>query len=117
MTTELLDQWSASGVRSTVIRDPDYRTPIIRTQQNVVPILEANKRDALAWEPRFQNNPMRLRRVASIPFVIMQHLVRIGVAERGYHGGYRIRDHKAFLRFLSDPDNRALRTDDGGRLA
>jgi hypothetical protein len=116
MTKPLLDAWSAAGVRSTLIQDQDYRTPIIRTYQDVTPIIEANKRDQLRYEPGFQNNPMRLRRVASLPFVVMQHLVRIGIAEMG-KDGYRIRDHKEFLRFLSDPDNRALRTDDGGRLA
>lgn len=102
-------------MRSTLIRDTDYRTPIIRTYQDVTPIIEANKHDQLAYESRFQNNPMRLRRVASIPFVVMQYLTRIGIIERG-RGGYRVRDQKAFMRFLSDPDNRHLRTDNGRRL-
>ena len=82
----------------------------------MTPILEANKLAQLAYEPRFQANPMRLRRVASIPFVVMQSLQRLGIVERG-PAGYRIRDHKEFLRFLSDPENRHLRTDNGKRLA
>lgn len=103
-------------MRSTLIRDPDYRSPLIRTYQDVTPILEANRQDQIAYEPRFQANPMRLRRVASIPFVVMIALERMGIVERG-RAGFRIRDHQAFMRFLSDPDNRALRTDSGKRLA
>lgn len=104
-------------MRSTLIRDSDYRSPIIRTYQDVTPILEANRQDQINYEPRFQANPMRLRRVASIPFVVMAALRRMGIVARGPDGALCIRDHKAFMRFLSDPDNRALRTDSGKRLA
>lgn len=102
---------------SLVFTDTDHRTPIIKTVQDVAPILEANKAAQLGFERRFARNPLSLRRVASIPLVVMQQLAQRGVVQLTRAGGYRVLDERAFLRFLSDPDHRWLRTDNGQRLA
>lgn len=109
--TVLFDQVGRMGVRSTVLVDETGR-PLIRTAQACAPILEQNKREANAYEPRMQRNPIRARKVASIPFVVWAQLEQIGIVK-----GTRVIDEPAFLAFLSDRDLRALRTDNGRRLA
>jgi hypothetical protein len=116
MSTVILDS-ERSGIRSTVLVDQDHKRPVIRTHQDTAPILEANKRIASDYDPTWQNNRMRLRRVASVPVVIMQQLAKSGIVEMRRSGGYRVIDERAFLRLLSDPEFRWLRTDDGRRLA
>lgn len=110
--TVLYHHASTGGVQTTVYTDPDHRTPILRHQQDTRPILEDNKRWANAYERAWQDNPIRARRVASIPFVVWQQLERMGVVS-----GMRVIDERRFLRLLSDPELRFLRTDNGGRLA
>ena len=108
----IFDQISAIGVRSTVTLDPSvHRRPIIGTAQDCAPILEQNRREANAWERAHQNNPIRARKVASIPFVVWQQLQQLGIVK-----GFRVLDEPAFLALLSDPDLRGLRCDNGARL-
>jgi hypothetical protein len=52
-------------------------------------------------------NPAGIVRVATVPLVIVEELKRAGIW----------RDRRRLLAWLSDPDNRAWRTDDGRRLA
>jgi hypothetical protein len=105
------DQVSRYGVRSSLFNDADHRTPIIRTEQNCAPILDQNRREANAWQPSYQRNPIGARKIASIPFVVWAQLEKVGIVK-----GTRVLDERAFLAFLSDPDLRALRTDNGRRL-
>jgi len=111
VTEILYDQVGRHGMRSTVLLDEGGR-PLIRSSQNVAGILEQNKREAIDWQPTFQRNAIRARKVASLPFVVWQQLQAAGVVK-----GTRVVDEKAFLQFLSDRDVRSLRTDNGGRLA
>jgi hypothetical protein len=111
MPADLYDSVSPLALtRATVFRDSDG-TPMIRHHQNVVPVLEANKRDANAFEPGPRTAGWR--RVACIPNVIALQLMQRGLLD--YRG--RVGDERALLRFLSDPENRHLRTDNGRRLA
>jgi len=109
--TALFDQVSAAGVRSTVYRDQDHKTPLIRTAQDCTPILEQNKREAIDWQPAFQRNAIGARKIASIPFVVWQQLQRRGIVK-----GAKIIDEPRFLQFLCERDHRLLRTDNGARL-
>jgi hypothetical protein len=110
---ELYDSISPEALtRATVFRDSETGIPMIRHHQNVVPILEQNKRDANAFEGG-KNNPMGLRHVARIPNVVVVQLMQLGLLD--YRG--KIADERALLLFLSDPQNRHLRVDNGRRLA
>jgi hypothetical protein len=84
---------------------------VVRHEQDVVPILDANKRDANAFEPA--SRPMGLRHIARIPNVVALQMMQRGLLD--YHG--RVADERALLRFLSDPEHRYLRVDNGRRLA
>jgi hypothetical protein len=110
VTETLYDQVGRYGVRSSVLVDEGGR-PLIRHSQDTTAILEANKREAIDWQPTFQQNAIRARKVASIPFVVWQQLQARGIVK-----GVRIVDEPKFLAFLSDRDHRLLRTDNGGRL-
>jgi hypothetical protein len=107
----LFDQVGRAGVRSTVLLD-ELGRPLIRSSQPCTEILAQNRREANAYEPSHQANPIRARKIASIPFVVWQQLQQIGVVK-----GTRVVDERAFLALLSDPDLRALRCDNGRRLA
>jgi hypothetical protein len=116
MTTELLRYRSHTG-ETTVFRDPDYKGTIIRHYQNTRPILEANREQARMVDPHTKPNAMRLRHVASVPFVVIEQWCQQGWMERTRTGGFRVIDEQRLLRELSDPDNRWLRVDNGKRLA
>lgn len=110
---DLFDSISPEALtRATVFRDSETNLPVVRHHQNVVPILDQNKRDANAFEGG-KKNPMGLRHVARIPNVVALQLMQRGLLD--YRG--RVGDADALLRFLSDPENRHLRTDNGRRLA
>jgi hypothetical protein len=112
MASYLLDTVSpAALVRATVWRDSETDQPIIRHQQNVDPILETNRRDANAYQPGVR--PLGLRHIARLPNVVVLQLQQAGLLD--YKG--RPADERKLLRFLSDPENRYLRTDNGRRLA
>ncbi len=73
----------------------------VETVQDVEPILDHNKR-LMTMNDGY--SPSRdLRRVASIPNVIWERLMREGIAD----------DPKALKRWLNDPDNRYFRTAPG----
>jgi hypothetical protein len=112
MSQPLHDSVSTAALtRSTVWRDAETGVPVIRHSQNVDPILEANRRQANDYVPN--RNPMGLRHIARIPNVVVLQLQQRGLLD--YQG--RVADERALFRFLSDPDNRWLRTDNGRRLA
>jgi hypothetical protein len=97
--------------RCTVFSDSEPGTQVIRHHQNVVPVLEQNKRDANAFEPG--PRPAGLRHIARIPNVVALQLMQRGLLD--YRG--QVADERGLLRFLSDPDNFLLRVDNGRRLA
>lgn len=112
MARDLYNSVSATALtQSRVWLDNETGSPIIKHAQNVTPILEANRREANDYVPN--RNPMGLRHVARIPNVVVLQLQQAGLLD--YRG--RVADERALWRFLSDPDNRALRVDSGGRLA
>lgn len=112
MTQVLFDQVSRAGLRSTVLVDEGGR-PLIRHSQDTSAILDQNKREAIDWQPMFQRNAIGARKVASIPFVVMQQLKAAGIV----NAALQVVDEQRFLQFLSDRDARQLRTDNGARLA
>lgn len=100
----LFDKYDPVTTRSTWIEtDPESGMPLITYSQDVRPILEANKRA----QSNFRGtNPHDITRVASIPNVVVQRLMQTGVWW----------DQQAMKRYLDDPANRWLRTDDARRL-
>jgi hypothetical protein len=94
-----------SGIRTRVIRDAETGLPVIVTRQDTTPILDDNKRTASMFDKNA--NFGRPRQVANIPNVIW-----LWLKERGY-----TRDSKRLRKFLSRPDMKWLRTDDGRPLA
>ena len=106
MAKTFLEADPARGSVSGFVRDPmTGRFELFQTQ-HVLPILEGNKTARSDFDPSYRGNRMRARRVASIPNVIILQL-----KQRGIWG-----DEKKMLRWLSDPDNRAFRTDNARRL-
>ena len=74
---------------------------IIETVQDVEPLVEANKRLYNRYDERGQNfKGDGFHRVAAIPPVVMMDLEKRGI----------LKDQKAFLRWLDDPENRHFRT-------
>ena len=74
MTVRIFDQVNRLGVRSTVTLDPDHKMPIIGMQQDCMPIIEQNKREANEWQPSFQRNALGLRKIATIPLVVLEQM-------------------------------------------
>jgi hypothetical protein len=114
MSVLWLDEMNHLGVRSTLLSDADWGpNAVIRREQDCRDILAQNRREANAFQPAMQRNAMGARKIASIPLVLMDWFKRWGIVDkRG-----RVVDERAFLRALSDPDLRYLRTDNGRRLA
>jgi hypothetical protein len=114
MSVIWLDEMNHLGVRSTLLSDADWGpNAVIRREQDCRAILEQNRREANAYEARFQRNAIGARKIASIPIVLMDWFKRWGIVDkRG-----RVVDERAFLRALSDPELRHLRTDNGRPLA
>jgi hypothetical protein len=112
MARDLYTSVSATALtQSRLWRDDETGVPVIKHAQNVTPILEANRRQANDYVPRA--NRLGLRHIARIPNVVVVQLQQRGMLD--FKG--RIADERALWRFLSDPDNRALRVDNGRRLA
>lgn len=98
----------ASLSRTQVSRDPETGQLFIAQRQDLGPILEEAKALAGAFDPHLvRRNPAKARLVARLPSVVVSQLEQLGIW----------RDRQALLRWLSDPDNRVFRTDDGSRLA
>ena len=103
----------ATRTRTEVWRDAETGLPLIRSVQDVDPILDQNARDAaLFCSHRVARNPAGIRHVARIPLVVWRQLEQLGIVEQG-----RVVDDIRFLRFLSDGDVRKLRCDNAARLA
>jgi hypothetical protein len=94
--------------RTRITIDEETGLPLIVKRQELGPVLEAAKRAARRFDPAaVRRNPGKVRHVATIPTVIMLQLKALGIWQ----------DRRALMRWLSDPDNRVFRTDDGSRLA
>ena len=112
MTETIFQQVGGLGVTSSLIRQAGDDGLVFKHQQDCAPILEQNKREALAYDPAPERRSGGWRKIASIPYPVMLRLEAAGIVYRG-----KVLDEKAFFRFLSDPDVRGLRTDNGARLA
>lgn len=96
-----------TGMAVRIITDSETGRRAIVQRQNLTPILDDAKRAAGAFDPyAVRKNAAGIRRVASIPVVVVAQLKARGIWQ----------DRKRLLRWLSDPENRAFRTDDGGKL-
>jgi hypothetical protein len=93
-----------SGIRTRIVRDGDTGLMII-TKQDTTPILDDNKRIAAMFDPLAMRGKPRM--VANIPHVQVMWLKKMGI----WH------DQKRLRKFLSRPDMKWLRTDDGRPLA
>ena len=100
---------SEDGVSSTFHYDPDGDQSIVRTVQDVEPILENNKN--LQTLNDGYTADRSLRRIASIPLVVVQQWMK----EDGVNWLALPRDEKAayLRRKLNDPQWRYLRTSEG----
>ena len=112
MTRVLYEQTTGLGVTSSLVQLAGDDGLTYVHQQDCRPILEQNKREANAYDPAAERRSGGWRKVASIPYPLMLRLEAVGIVHRG-----QVLDEKAFWRFLSDPDNRGLRCDNGARLA
>jgi hypothetical protein len=102
--TTLYERYDPVTTRYTeIVEDVETGLPLITYTQDVKPILEANRRAANNFQG---TNPHDITHVASIPNVVVQRLMQTGVWW----------DQKAMKRYLDDPANRWLRTDDARRL-
>lgn len=103
----------AARTRTVVKPDPQTGLPLIVRSQDVGEILDANARDANAYDPgRAARLPGGWRHVARIPLVVWGQMRALGIVQ-----GNKVVDEARFLRFLSERDVRKLRTDNGRRLA
>lgn len=101
---------AAAGTRTAVLREGAHL--LIRTAQDMAPILDANKRAQSLYDPVHERRaPGGFRWVARIPAVVVIQLQQAGVMR-----GARVVDEPRFLAFIDDPDNRWMRTDNGRRL-
>lgn len=103
----ILDHDPLTGI--TTYFDSDDETITLRDEQDVEPILEANKILFNDFDNRAPHPGDGFHRVASIPLTVMVELERQGVID----AQWRVRDEPRFLRFLDDPENIYLRTRPG----
>jgi hypothetical protein len=90
------DPDSKSGLQ--FLHDSGTGESAVRQVQETTPILEANLE--ARNQPHFRRNGEEFRRVASIPMVVYNDLVRQGITK----------DPAALKRWLNDANNRAFRT-------
>lgn len=100
--TRLLDYDPVTQVRRLFHPSDDGESFVEEGQQEISERLSINK--ALRNDP--SSGWGEGRRVASIPIVIWEHLIRQGMVT----AGGQILDEKKFKAWLNDPDNRAFRT-------
>ena len=108
MTQYLYDNYNETTRRGTTIEiDSETGLPLIVQTQDLKPIIEANKRQANAFD-KHQARQQRdgITHVARIPMVIWQQLQKLGITK----------DQKALNAWLDERDNRVFRTDDSRRL-
>lgn len=97
-----MEKWNEVTQRQTEIYWEDG-LPIIRYTQNLRPIVERCKQEAANFQGP---NREEITKVASIPVVIWQRLLQMGIAY----------DQRALNAWLNERDNRVFRTDDARRL-
>jgi hypothetical protein len=98
----LFESWNPTTGRFTeIVWEDDI--PIIRYVQDTKPIVERAKREAAAFQG---TNRDGITKVATIPLVIWQRLLQMGIAY----------DEAALNAWLNERDNRVFRTDDGRKL-
>jgi hypothetical protein len=90
---------AATGVTTYWIYDEGTDTAVLRKQQDVTGLVEANRRAFTGAPHRWGDG----QRVASIPMTVYWELKRRGVLD----------DQTALRRWLNDPDNRFFRTRPG----
>ena len=107
MTEYLYDNWNPVTRRGTTIEiDSETGLPLIVQTQDLKPIIEANKRQAMQLrQAPGQKQPDGITHVARIPMVIWQQLQKLGITK----------DQKALNAWLDERDNRVFRTDDARR--
>ena len=98
MGGRLLDG-DAEARRDTLFHAEPDGDVSVEARQDVEPVIELARAEHNAGAGRWND----LNKVASIPAVVYEDLVRRGIT----------RDQKAFRRWLDDPDNRAFRTRPG----
>lgn len=109
--TVLLNEYDRGrSVRTKVIMDRDTGLPVIVTHQDTRTIIDDNRRiqnsvDKHELRRRHQRGAGGVQ-IASIPMVVYMRLRKLGITK----------DRKAMRKWLSDPQNRFFRTDDGRRL-
>jgi hypothetical protein len=101
----------ARGKRVKIERDKETGLPIFTHSQDpaaIRRILSSNKEQSnhLDHAALARKNTAGMVKVASIPSVVVAHLMRIGMWN----------DKQAVMRWLDQPENRWLRTDGGRRL-
>lgn len=102
----LLQHYDAPRAMLTrIVRDGETGLPLIVTQQNTLPAVDAAKRQASLFDKHAMRG--RPRMIAEIPAVIYMRLRKLGIT----------RDRKALLKWLSRRDARFFRVDDGRPLA
>jgi len=96
--------WSNPALgTATYFHELDETTVALETVQDVGPIIEQNKRDLNNVDNhRFGD----IKRVASIPIVILLQLVQQGIL----NPKFGIIDEKRMNAWLNDPENRYFRT-------
>lgn len=102
MDTPLYEHWNPTTKRFTEIVWEDG-VPIIRYTQDFKAIVEQCKREASNFTGTNRDD---VTKVASIPVVIWQRLVQMGIAH----------DEKALNAWLNERDQKVFRTDDGRKL-
>jgi hypothetical protein len=96
---------AATQSRTQIVRDAETGLPLIVRTHDSQPIMDANKRQAAAFDKHTARRAGVVH-VARIPKPVYARLVRMGIT----------RDPKAFDAWLSARDNRVFRVDDGRRL-
>ena len=93
-----------NGITNTEFSD-DGDQLIIKQEQNITDIIEANKADYNATDSKSGWGDTLNNRVARIPLTVFAELEKQGITR-----GFTIIDKKRFKDWLNNPDNRVFRT-------
>lgn len=104
MASWLFDDDPAARSRELFHEDGDGW--VIEKRQVADPILAENTAHLNEWNDYRPFADREGVRIASVPVVVVEDMIR-------KHGKGWLRDHKAVLRWLNDPDQRAFRTAPG----
>jgi len=100
MATKKLDsEWSGDILRNYWY-DDTADTLHLENEQDIEPVLEHNKYQRDAWESMRMSGMGEFHKVASIPLVVVEQLMREGVWN----------DKVAFKKWLNKSDNTVFRT-------